>query len=42
MERVFQLAGVGTPVTIVGALEPDAMEKNNHAKNNHARKGNGH
>lgn len=42
MERVFQLAGVGTPVTIVGALEPDALEKNNNAKNNHARKGNGH
>ena len=42
MEKVFQLAGVGTPVTIVGALEPDALEKNNHAKNNHAKNKNGH
>jgi lipoprotein-anchoring transpeptidase ErfK/SrfK len=36
MLRVFEMAGVGTPVTIVGALDPDALEKNNHA-----RKGNG-
>jgi L,D-peptidoglycan transpeptidase YkuD (ErfK/YbiS/YcfS/YnhG family) len=39
MERVFELAQIGTPVTIVGALEPDALEKNNHAKNNHGAKG---
>lgn len=36
MDRVFAVAGVGTPVTIVGALDSDAL-----AKNNHARKGNG-
>jgi L,D-peptidoglycan transpeptidase YkuD (ErfK/YbiS/YcfS/YnhG family) len=30
MEKVFALAAVGTPVTIVGALEMDALEKNNH------------
>jgi len=36
MEQVFEIAGVGTPVTIVGALDSDALSKNNHA-----RKGNG-
>jgi L,D-peptidoglycan transpeptidase YkuD (ErfK/YbiS/YcfS/YnhG family) len=42
MERLFQQAAVGTPVTIVGALEPDALEKNNHARNNGANNKNGH
>ncbi len=37
MEKVFALAGVGTPVTIVGALEPDALEKNNHARQGNGR-----
>lgn len=32
MEKVYALAGVGTPVTIVGALEADALEKNNHKR----------
>ncbi|MBI4720414.1 MAG: L,D-transpeptidase, partial [Chitinivibrionia bacterium] len=31
MDRVFEAANVGTPVTIVGALDPAALEKNNHA-----------
>ena len=34
MEKVFALAKVGTPVTIVGALEPDAIEKNNGRRTN--------
>jgi len=37
MDRVFEVAGVGTPVTIVGALDSNALAKNGHARN-----GNGH
>lgn len=37
MEKVFALAVVGTPVTIVGALEPDALDKNNHARRENGR-----
>ncbi|MFH1754791.1 MAG: L,D-transpeptidase family protein [Candidatus Latescibacterota bacterium] len=32
MDHVFNAAEVGTPVTIVGALDPDALGKNNHAR----------
>lgn len=37
MDRVFAAANVGTPVTIVGALHRDALEKNNHAPKSNAR-----
>ncbi len=37
MESVYALAEVGTPVTIVGALDPDALEKNNHAQKRNGR-----
>jgi hypothetical protein len=31
MDRLFQAAGVGTPVTIVGALDRSALSRNNHS-----------
>lgn len=37
MDRVFAAAIVGTPVTIVGALDRSALEKNNHAPTSSAR-----
>lgn len=37
MESVYAMAEVGTPVTIVGALDPDALEKNNHARRKNGR-----
>lgn len=37
MESVYAQAVVGTPVTIVGALDPDALEKNNHAQKRNGR-----
>jgi lipoprotein-anchoring transpeptidase ErfK/SrfK len=37
MEKLYALAVIGTPVTIVGALEPDALEKNNHAHQKNGR-----
>jgi murein L,D-transpeptidase YafK len=37
MEKVYAVATIGTPVTIVGALEPNALEKNNHARRENGR-----
>jgi L,D-peptidoglycan transpeptidase YkuD (ErfK/YbiS/YcfS/YnhG family) len=37
MDSVYAVAEIGTPVTIVGALDPDALEKNNHAQKRNGR-----